>query len=188
MEEGTVPVIAFRKKIVASVALGLGLSLSHVAMADGLSDGLKTCRTIGDVTARASCYDRIVDTLPPTPKAPVAATPSAVGTAVQRPATPPPVAQTPEQRFGEKDLPVKKRLAEEEQAPDELLLKVTGVRNDQAGYGTFTLENGQVWRQVESSSLRVSNGARVKIKSGTLGAYYLSLESGNKSFRVKRVN
>ncbi|MBL8629322.1 MAG: hypothetical protein JNM81_06820 [Rhodospirillaceae bacterium] len=157
---------------------------------DDLAARLRACRTTPDITTRAFCYDRIVDTLgAPSVTAPRAAVPATPATPAAQPAAPvaPAAPVTPEARFGEKDLAVKKRIAENELPPDELVLKVTSVRTDQAGYSTFTLENGQVWRQVEASSLRVSNGARVKIKSGTLGVYYLSLDGSNKSFRVKRV-
>jgi hypothetical protein len=182
----------FCKNFGCGVIVALCAGFASVAMADGITDALKTCRTIADVGARAACYDHITDTLP-IAKAPTVAAPSASNTTAPRTAAPvvpvvPPVAATPEQRFGEKDLPIKKRVPEEEQAPDELVLKVVGVRTDQTGYATFTLENGQVWRQVESSSLKILNGARVKVRSGTLGVFYMSLENANKSFRVKRVN
>jgi hypothetical protein len=98
------------------------------------------------------------------------------------------VAKTPTERFGEADLPVQKKIPAAEQPPDVLVAQVTAVRTDASGYGVFTLDNGQVWRQTEASSLKIRSGARVKIKSGMMGAFYMSLEDGNKSFRARRVN
>lgn len=214
MKQGTVQVKRMWKNGLARAALGLVLGTA-VSSAAGAADGddmgarLRACRVIPDLTTRAFCYDRIVDTLgtaplapplapplaqpraaaPVSPATPAAPVPPRAGAQPTAPAAPavPAAPVKPEDRFGEKDLAAKQRVGENEQPPDELVLKVMAARTDKGGYTTFTLENGQVWRQVESSSLRVSNGARVKIKSGTLGAFYLSLDGGNKSFRVKRV-
>jgi len=190
--------------------LGLALTLPAAAQAQDMAAGLKSCRTIVEVWLRAACYDRIVDgmaanarvapnstvqnsTVPsPIPSvAPVAAAPSASSPPAvpASPAAARPIveATTPLARFGEKDLPAKAKIPENQTPPDEIIARATSVKLDGNGYMTVTLDNGQVWRQTESSPVRVLNGAAVKIRSGVMGVFYLSLASENRSARVKRI-
>ncbi|MBL8643770.1 MAG: hypothetical protein JNK21_07540 [Rhodospirillaceae bacterium] len=179
-----------RKCVMGGLALAAAALFSTPGFADEFTDRLRACRMVGDVAMRAACYDRLVDGLAATPSltAPVApAAPRAVQPAAPAAPITPAAPMTPAQRFGEKDLPANKRVPENELPPDEIVIKVTTARADAAGYFTFTLANGQVWRQMEASSLRILSGASVRLRSGALGVFYLSLENGNKSFRVKRV-
>lgn len=175
-------------KLWIGVGFGAALALGGASptFADDVTDRLKSCRVLGDTTARAQCYDRIVDGLPTA--GPIARPQSVPTPAITPPAAPAPTAAAnPTDRFGEKDLSMRQRVPENELPPDELRARVTTAKFDASGYATLTLENGQVWRQMEASSLRISKGNAVKIRSGTLGVFYLSLESGNRSFRVKRL-
>ena len=51
----------------------------------------------------------------------------------------------------------------------------------------ITLETGQVWRQTNSTSLRLKPGQEVYVEEGALGSYFLGKESSNKRIRVKRL-
>lgn len=67
-------------------------------------------------------------------------------------------------------------------------VKVTAVSKNSSGRLTITLENGQVWRQTDSKTLRVSVGDGVFVRSKSLGSFMLSKETSSRSIRVKRVD
>lgn len=164
-----------------------------IAQTSELNARFMACRVIGDVTARAACYDRLVDGMNQVP-APVAAAPRA-------PSPPPtaavPAAPTaaprltppaPESKFGAESLPLQKRDPGAVPSPDQIIAKAVSVRIDGSGFVIVTLANGQTWRQTEGPELRILPGAEVRIRSALLGSYLMSLASGNRSVRAKRVN
>lgn len=174
----------------AGFALAAGVNSG--ARAEDVTARLQACRSVADTAARAACYDRIVDDFNrAVQSAAPAARPQAVTPAA--PPAPPKTAfapaqpVTPLERFGAKDLPEKKKVPEQELPPDEITAKAARVVTDANGYMTITLDSGQVWRQTESSVLKILPGTTVKIKSGVLGVYYISLTTGNRSARVKRI-
>ena len=71
----------------------------------------------------------------------------------------------------------------------ELLAGVTGVTYDARGRFTITLDNGQVWRQLEgdTSVLSGSRISTVRISRGALGSYDLNVVGRNASYRVSRL-
>ena len=52
----------------------------------------------------------------------------------------------------------------------------------------MTLDNGQVWRQVDNSRLVVSKGDQVVIRSAQFGSYLLEKVSGSRTIRVRRID
>jgi hypothetical protein len=73
----------------------------------------------------------------------------------------------------------------------EISALVTRLVRDADGKATLTLDNGQVWKQEDSSSLRLGEcpaKCGVRIAKGFLGSYNLSLIDGsNKVFKVRRL-
>ncbi len=65
---------------------------------------------------------------------------------------------------------------------------VTAISKNSSGRMTITLENGQIWRQNDSKTLRLSVGDAVFVRSKSFGSFVLSKESSSRSIRVKRVN
>lgn len=65
---------------------------------------------------------------------------------------------------------------------------VTAVSKSSSGKLTITLENGQIWRQSDSKTLRLSVGDAVFVRAKSLGSFMLSKESSDRSIRVKRLN
>ena len=66
---------------------------------------------------------------------------------------------------------------------------VASIAYDARGRFTVTLDNGQVWRQLEGDT-GVLQGARistVKISRGALGSYDLNVVGRNASYRVLRL-
>jgi len=174
-----------RLKVAGIIVVGAVLSGGAVAQPADLNARLVACRAIGEVAARAACYDRLVDTL--RPAAPAASAPLSPAIASPPTVAPPPAA-APSQRFGAESLPREKREPGVPPPPDQIIAKATAVRTDGNGYVIVTLDNGQTWRQTEGQALRVLPGAEVKIRSGLIGSYLMSLSTGNRSVRAKRVN
>lgn len=67
-------------------------------------------------------------------------------------------------------------------------VEVTAVTKNSSGRLTITLENGQIWRQMDSKTLRVSVGDKVFVRAKSLGSFMLSKETSSRSIRVKRVD
>ena len=68
----------------------------------------------------------------------------------------------------------------------EMTAKIRYVSAHADGRGWFTLENGQVWRQVElDPSFRVRPGDTVRITRGLFGSYFMSLNTHTNT-RVSR--
>jgi hypothetical protein len=94
---------------------------------------------------------------------------------------------TPEQRMGLTPGKIVK-LQGSARAPElkELTAKIQAVVLNSAGREVFTLDNGQVWRQVEpDSSFTVPPGSTVRITRGALGSYFMSVGE-HLSTRVSR--
>ncbi|MFT5775126.1 hypothetical protein [Hyphomonas sp.] len=68
---------------------------------------------------------------------------------------------------------------------DEITTGVTSVRMDSAGRLRVTLDNGQVWVQIDDKSTRASNQTEARIYSAALGSYKMKLDGGL-AFRVRR--
>jgi transcription antitermination factor NusG len=116
-----------------------------------------------------------------------AAQSAATGTAAAK-------AVTPEEQFGygagamaRADTDQKKEEAAKT-ALNEIVATVTQVSTRQRGEFVVTLDNGQVWAQkAPESNVRVKVGDQVRIKSGALNSYMLSLTRSDRTTRVTRV-
>jgi len=143
----------------------LGAATAHSADRPA---ALLACRDVQDNDARLACFDR--------ESARLAAGPDG---------TP---ALTPEGRFG---LPRAVIAAKEATGPRlaeatvlRARLRLVASRSD--GLLAFTLDNGQVWRQVEpGNDLLARPGDPVQLSKGALGSYWLRSASG-RTCRVMR--
>jgi hypothetical protein len=157
---------------------------------DSLSAQLTSCLEIPGVLQRLACYDRVAHSLPQTSgarkpgvdagRAVLRATPPLAST------VPPVVAAPPATGLGSERLPQSASLARRAQ---EMTSGVTDISYDARGRFTVTLENGQVWRQLEGDSnvLQASRISRVRISRGALGSYDLNVIGRNASYRVVRL-
>jgi hypothetical protein len=127
------------------------------------------CRTIADDAARLQCFDRESAKL-----APAAAKPEL----------------SPEQKFGLDPRVLAAKEAEQGQPRsdvDAVGAKLSGLRAGADGRYVFTLDNGQVWRQLQpGSDLLLKTGDAVRITRGALGSFVL-VASGQRSCKVTRV-
>lgn len=70
----------------------------------------------------------------------------------------------------------------------EIEAGITEVLTNRSGLGVFMLDNGQVWRQVDTTNLpNIRDGDRVKVAKGTLGGYDLVFVKSKRRAKVKRL-
>jgi hypothetical protein len=76
--------------------------------------------------------------------------------------------------------------AKDAAGPDQVSAVLAGVRKTPDGKLSFTLENGQVWRQIDAAkNNRAKKGAAVTVRKAALGSYQMSFGSGA-ALRVRR--
>jgi len=153
--------------------------------ADG--DSPQQCAAIGVDVERLACYDRIF-------RAPAVPTPAAAGaasTAVGGAATMTvaPAAAAPPDDFGLTEAAKRAREPEEsrEKLPESISGTVAKVARQPGGELVVTLENGQVWTQLQvDPRARVSAGDTVTIRKAALGSHLL-VTANRYATRVRRV-
>lgn len=155
----------------AIVALfGVGNALG----AEEIGAAVSACRAEADDARRLACYDRAAG--------------RASGAAPS--STPAAAAVKSEDDFGrERQLAHEEdqKLAEATRAVGELQATIVGLEKRTDGLMTFTLDNGQVWRQARPDSrFSIKQGDAIRIQPGSLGSFILSGPT-KKSTRVTRV-
>lgn len=197
--------------ITTAVILAAGTPVKALAQ-DEVADELVLCMQLRDDVERLACFDRVSrrsaealergqrlgapaarepepipedrpgEATTPIPEATVpapAARAEARADAEERRAE----AADPEARFG-----FASTRAERARQPDSIRSRVPGLFLGWTGDTVFRLENGQVWRQVESTTFGVRlQDPEVEISRGWLGGYLLSVEGFNRTVRVERV-
>jgi hypothetical protein len=169
-------------------ALGLGFPVTHAA------DSAGGCVAIDDDRARLACYDeasgRTAAIRASGPAAvtgaPVAATAATAAAATAAPARPP--APSPEQAKQNFGLSAEKVLGPQG-GPTEIKAKVAAVQaNEVTGQAVITLDNGQVWQQLEATKAtkRPRAGDEVVIREASLDSF-LMVTPERGSARVRRV-
>ncbi|MCW8127903.1 hypothetical protein [Microbulbifer halophilus] len=78
-----------------------------------------------------------------------------------------------------------KRIAEE--APDSIKATVDRIREAAYGKLVITLDNGQVWRQNDSTRVNWNEGDTVMVERALFGSFMMKKEGGARSMRVKRL-
>jgi len=167
------------------------LGMTAAMAQDTLPVQLTACLQITGLLQRLACYDRVAHSVSPAPR----------GVPAQRPAPPtapamasaappaiyaaPPIAAAPAVGLGSERLP---RTASGKRA-QELTAVVASVSYDARGRFTVTLDNGQVWRQLEGDTnmLQGARNSTVRISRGALGSYDLNIVGRNASYRVLRL-
>jgi hypothetical protein len=135
--------------------------LSALAGAENLDDSLRRCARAEDRTERLACFDAIVNTLP----------------------------QVEADRFGmTADIERKRDPVALQQAKDEVLSgMISGLRQAPQGGMIFTLDNRQVWLQVEARpNVQFAVGEEVHIEHGAMSSLWLVADKHRK-VKVKRL-
>ena len=150
------------------------LSVAAYASTDG---DLASCRTITEDAARLACYDKLPDQPTPGLATVVPVAPSAAA-----------ASPSPETLFGRDTVESEDmvRRAAGISRLDEVTSRVSGVEKNPLGKLVLSLDNGQVWVQLDSSTFRVESGDVVRIRRAALGSYLLTGTGGKRTIRVRR--
>lgn len=177
------------RSFVRTLALTLaaaGVAPVQGAIPDTLFAQLKHCASLTVAGDRLACYDALAGSpalnpvTPPTPAARSGATPAGVAA----PGAPPAPSDT---EFGVHNGPLEaKRIAP--QREKRLLAIVSNISNRAHGELVVTLDNGQVWVQLEPSTYPLKAGDHVEIDVGALGSYVLWAPSIRRATKVTRIS
>jgi hypothetical protein len=166
---------ALRRSMVLACVLGIQETAVQAAQSTPavLPANVIACMDERDAGKRLACYDRELALVVGKSPAVSAASPAAPAS------TPNSFGMTPDlQRQQNGPLPTN---------PAKLSTRITAVSYEPRGAAIVTLENGQVWEEAENGShLPLRPGDTVTIKSGMLGAFYMS-SAQVPGLRVKRV-
>lgn len=161
----------------ARIAFGLSLALAAAgsASASAAAGDFLACAGEKDDARRLACFDAAVVRArnPASSPAGTAATAAAVAAPLSK-----------EEKFGLRgDLKQEKaKVAPELAEIQELKAQVTKVAVKPHGELVLTLDNGQVWYEIQTSSgIRVKAGDQVTIKAGALGSYSIVAPNGRSS-------
>lgn len=178
-------------------------------LASGPLGPLLVCRDLTDATARLACFDRESAALaaaaaataaplaaappvtpPATPVAPARALAAALPATRATPSPAAAPAADPKEDFGLPEHVVAAKEVAAGTRPPEVAnidAHIAGLSLGPSGRATFTLDNGQIWRQlVSEGDLLAKPGDVVTISRGMLRSYWLQLKSG-RGCKVTRV-
>ncbi len=172
------------------------------AGADSATDSLEACRNLADGADRLACYDRIPlqTTKPATRAAPEPVATSARPT--KAPDTPPVPRAAPATEASPADGNMVQRglgrlrslfgrdepAVEKPPELDSIEAQVVKFVELPRGNHSLTLEDGQVWREIEvKRRARYRVGDAVVIARGALGSYNLSSERTGHRVKVRRI-
>jgi hypothetical protein len=174
----------------------LALTTTQVAVGSELLQKLIDCRALPSAVVRVDCYDQLVDAhAASTSQSPKTATAQQVEPVVTAPAattaaTEPTGDISPEALFGKDSVEVRQSVQEATgtEEIDRMDARVSKVRPSATGKAIITLDNGQVWTQIDNSRLRLSSYDQVIIRRASLGSFMLNKIDSKTSMRVKRIS
>ncbi len=208
MPQVTAPCIAAALLVVAP-ALSTPVRAQDESAQNRAIAAALSCRDLADADERLACLDQAVDALarlrpaPPSPtavaqadaEAPVAPSvsppePAANAAAPTRVAEPTASTANTGDDFGAEDLQENRKWTQD--GPQTIESRAIRIETAPGGSLIFTLENGQVWRQLDADSTapyirRSDDGHAVTIKRAALGSYRLKIEGVRQGLRVRRV-
>jgi len=160
-----------RAMLVFTGVLVLSAGWSSAGMADDLASAFATCRAITDNVARLACFDHLE-------------VPSNNAARAHREPRP------TEQDFGLAPIVAMQREVQRVDVPapvEALDSKLIALTVNPTGRAVFTLENGQVWRQVvPGDDLLLRVGDVVRLSKGALGSYWLKAPN-DRNCKVTRI-
>ncbi len=176
-----------------TLAIAAALGMGTAAGAEDVGAAVRACQGEANDARRLACYDRaagLAQAPEPAAPPPAASQPAASASTAADPVAAAPAAVKSEDDFGrERQLAYEEdqKRAEATRAVGELQTSIAGIEKRMDGLLTFTLDNGQVWRQVRPDSrFSIKDGDAVRIQPGSLGSFILSGPT-KKSTRVTRV-
>jgi hypothetical protein len=149
-----------------SVAAAMVYAFCADATANDIAADLARCRSESDDARRLQCYDSLAK----------GDTPAALK-------IPPKMSQ---EEFGVSNGPIAAQKSKSQPQLQEIVAKAVEVKKKANGELVVTLDNDQVWQQLQPSNLRLRVGDEVIIKAGALGSFILVAPSG-RGTKVQRV-
>lgn len=165
------------------------------AQAESIEDALNKCKSVDNSLQRLVCYDRVVKDMGQYsgleeaikrgyPVPPANSRPQAGNN--PRPALPEVGQQSakpvqPETRFG------LEHTESNDSGGDTMYGNIVKIEKSLRDKYVVTLDNGTVWRQTDSDTLKLEAGQTISIERGLLGSFYLSRSDVNRQMKVKRI-
>lgn len=164
------------------LAIATMLAGTAALAADGTLQSAQRCAQVPDSLQRLVCYDRVF------PPGQVPAAPAVTSPAPPVATAPPPAIPTAE--FGAESVRRTEEQRQAEEPPRSLTAALDSVREMRPNVFRMTLENGQVWDQMDMDiTFTVQAGDTVQIERGRMGGYRMSRTSrgGSGWVRVNRL-
>ncbi|MGN6147582.1 MAG: hypothetical protein ACTHPD_03480 [Rhizomicrobium sp.] len=198
-------------RAIAVTTAGLLTVASGLALAgprDDVLEAMGKCATLTDNKARLDCYDAVAPRLrdalnrppealshPPTEEEQKSWFGFNLDGLFGSNGTPPAVQTTPGQfgadKLAAKEAPAAEGAAQPEQpkAIESITAAVTDYSINPFGRFIVFLDNGQVWKQIDSDVAHFSKGGSntVMIERGMMGSYNMHINDGNHVYKVTRV-
>ena len=152
----------------------------------GLPTQVYACANIEDAGQRHSCFDALVPELKKAGgAAPAAKAPQTTSGATSQPAPAASPLTAPVLSATE----AREAKAQKEAEIDKVSFAVKTIATGNDGKYRFTLENGQIWKQLDTVKLRnIGDGPwKAEIRKAALGSYLLTVDN-KAAVRVERVN
>jgi len=180
-----------------AVVLSFGAAQAPVQASSSapLAAQLKRCASLADASARLACYDALAGIAAPSAAtAQAAPSSSAAGSAgtlpsstgAAAPVAPPGAPAAPNiADFGVRNGPL--QAGRDPVREKTMLAVVSAVSFRGRGELVVTLDNGQVWRQIQPSDYPLKAGDHVEIDVAALGSYRLWTPSTRRATKVTRI-
>jgi hypothetical protein len=141
----------------------------------GLPAQVYACAGIEEANRRHACFDALVPELKKAGAGPVS-----LGSTPQSALTAPVLSASEAKAIAS---------ASKEVSPDKASFTVTAVTKAADGKHRFTMENGQIWRQLDTVKLRNLGAGpwAAEIRKASLGSFLLTIDK-SAAVRVERVN
>ncbi|MDX1539354.1 hypothetical protein [Arsukibacterium sp.] len=170
--------------LLTTLLVSSGSLLSLPLQASTLAEALAECRQQQNALKRLVCYDEIELTATAS-----TASSDAVQAHSQAPVRPAPVSNNPATA---KAAPTTSDFGLEHKKPadknaDEMYMTVAKVSYSPRKELIVEFENGQVWRQNDSSYYDINVGERHYIKRGIFNSFTLGNDDNNRTIKVRRV-
>ena len=156
------------------------LAMPSLAAAKTSLSGLYACAAVTNKEAQLACFLRETAKLregdtPAAPKSVTPPPPPPLPAVIQKPASLQP-------RF-------EPLTSDKPKAPTSQTVAIQSTSKTARGYVRFTLENGEVWQQIEGGRVRLGTGSpdMLTIKRRSLGGLHARVNGKRPSIRVRRI-
>ena len=181
---------------IALILVGAGVAPVQAATPDPLPVQLKHCAALTDAGDRLACYDALAGSsalnraAPPTPAGNSSAANSGNASSSTATAGIAAADTSPAQadmEFGVHNGALEAKLVNPHREK-HMLAVVSAISNRPRGELVVTLDNGQVWAQLEATRYPLKPGDHVEIDVGAMGSYVLWSPSNRRATKVTRIS